>query len=161
MSVQPDVIRQHIDRILGEEAVLLAELEQVLTREAVAVRGDDAAAIENIGGARHQCIDSLMRLDGERASACRMLSLGTGPEAIDRLLSWCDPDQSLRRRWQSNLAITRRCKELNDRNGAIVTLKLEHVRQRLAAMRGSTAGPVYGRQGLPYQSIAGRELGQA
>lgn len=161
MSVQPEAIRQHLDRILTEEAALLAELEQVLTREADAVRGDDPNAIENIGGARHHCIDALMRLDAERVGACRMLSLGSGPSAIERLLAWCDSNEALRRRWQANLAVTRRCKDLNDRNGAIVTLKLEHVRQRLAAMRGSTAGPVYGRQGLPYQGIARRELAQA
>jgi len=59
------------------------------------------------------------------------------------------------------LQIARRCKELNERNGAVVTLKLGQVRQRLATMRGSTAAPVYGRQGLPYEGVARRELAQA
>ena len=50
MNVQTVDIRLHLERILGDEARLLAELELILSRESVVVRGDDAAAIENIGG---------------------------------------------------------------------------------------------------------------
>jgi flagella synthesis protein FlgN len=161
MSIRPEDLRQHLERVLVDESGLLTELEQVLTREADVVGGDDPNAIENIGAARHHCIESLMRLDAERTSACRMLSFGTGPEAIERLLASCDHDQALRRHWQGNLQLARRCKELNERNGAVVTLKLGQVRQRLATIRGSSAGPVYGRHGLPYGGIARRELAQA
>jgi flagella synthesis protein FlgN len=161
MSIRPEDLRQHLERVLVDESGLLTELEQVLTREADVVGGDDPNAIENIGAARHHCIESLMRLDAERVTACRMLSFGTGPDAIERLLSSCDHDRTLRRRWQENLQIARRCKELNERNGAVVTLKLGQVRQRLATMRGSSAAPAYGRHGLPYEGIARRELAQA
>ena len=161
MSIRPEDIHQHLERILNDESRLLKELEQVLAREADVVRGDDPTAIENIGSARHHCIDSLMRLDSERTALCRMLSLGSGPDSLERLLNWCDRDQTLRSLWQSNLQIARRCKELNERNGAVVTLKLGQVRQRLATMRGSSVAPVYGRQGLPYEGIARRELAQA
>jgi len=161
MTVRPEDLRQHLDRVLSDETTLLTELEQVLAREADVVRGDDPKAIENIGAARHHCIDSLMRLDAERTTACRMLSLGSGPEGLERLLSWCDQGQGLRRLWLSNLEIARRCKDLNDRNGAVVKLKLGQVRDRLATMRGSSAAPIYGRHGLPYEGIARRELAQA
>ena len=160
MSIQPADIRRHIDRVLREEARLLAELEQVLQRETDVVRGDDPAAIEHIGASRHQCIDQLGRLDGERTEACRMLSFGSGREGFERLLAWCDPDQALRQLWQRNLRLARRCKELNDRNGAVVALKLGQVQQLLATLRGS--GPnVYGRQGARFEGFAPRVLGQA
>jgi len=161
MSIRPEDLRQLLRRVLEDESGLLSQLEQVLAREADVVRGDDPHSIENIGAARHHCIDSLMRLDAERTSACRMLSFGVGPDGIDRLLAWCDPDRTLRGRWESNLQIARRCKDLNERNGAVVTLKLGQVRQRLATMRGSNAAPVYGRHGVPYEGIARRELAQA
>jgi flagella synthesis protein FlgN len=161
MSIRPEDLRQHLARVLRDESTLLAELEQALIREGDVVRGDDAKAIEGIGAARHHCVESLLRLDAERVAACRMLSFGSGPDAIERLLTSCDHDQALRRHWQDNLKIARRCKELNERNGAVVTLKLGQVRQRLATMRGSSAAPVYGRHGVPYEGIARRELAQA
>jgi flagella synthesis protein FlgN len=161
MSVQPADIRQHIERVLNDEAVLLAELQQLLAREADIVRGDDPEAIEHIGGARHHCVDSLTRLDAERAAACRMLSFGSGREGFDKLLSWCDPGQSLRNRWQLNLQLARKCKELNDRNGAVVALKLGQVQQLLGTLRGGAAPAVYGRQGARFDGFAKRELGQA
>src|SRR5258706_5687033 len=100
MSIQPADIRQHLERVLRDEAQLLVELEQLLQREADIVRGDDATAIESIGGARHRCIDQLTRLDHERTAACRMLSFGSGREGIDKLLAWCDPGRSLHLRWE-------------------------------------------------------------
>lgn len=161
MSIQPADIRQHLERVLRDEAQLLVELEQLLQREADVVRGDDASAIESIGGARHRCMDQLTRLDTERTAACRMLSFGTGREGFEKLLSWCDPGRSLHARWQENLRLARRCKDLNDRNGAVVALKLGQVQRLLATLRGGAAAPVYGRQGVRFEGFATRDLGQA
>ena len=161
MGVQPADIRQHIERVLRDEARLLAELEQLLQRESAVVCGDDPTAIEGIGGARHRCVEQLTRLDAERNSACRMLSFGAGRDGFERLLGWCDPDRSLHARWMDNLRVTRRCKELNDRNGAVVAIKLGQVQQLLSTLRGGTPAPVYGPQGTRSDGFARRELGQA
>jgi flagellar biosynthesis protein FlgN len=161
MSVQPADIRRHLERVLGDEARLLAELEQILTREAAIVRGDDAAAIENIGGFRQHCIGSLGRLDAERNSTCRMLACGEGRPGFEKLLAWCDLNQALRARWLRNLEVASRCKDLNDRNGAVVALKLNQVQKLLATLRGGSVEPAYGRQGKRFDGFARRELGQA
>lgn len=161
MSVQPADIRRHMGRVLGDEARMLAELQLILSREAAVVRGDDPAAIENIGGARQQCIDALMQLDLERTATCRMLPFGEGRDGFERLLGWCDSGGSLQSCWQANLQSARRCKELNDSNGAVVALKLNHVQKLLAMLRGGGAAPAYGRQGLRVAGFAPRELGQA
>ena len=161
MGVQPADIRRHLDRILGDEARLLAELEQVLRRESDVVRGDDATAIENIGGSRQHCVDSLGRLDAERTTTCRMLSFGEGRTGFEKLLAWCDSDRKLRARWQHNLEVAGRCKDLNDRNGAVVALKLGQVQQLLATLRGGSVEPAYGKQGARFDGFARRELGQA
>jgi flagellar biosynthesis/type III secretory pathway chaperone len=161
MGVQPADIRQHIERVLRDEAQLLVELQQLLQREADIVRGDDATAIENIGGSRHRCIDQLTRLDAERTSACRMLSFGVGREGFEKLHGWCDPGRSLHARWQDNLRLARCCKELNDHNGAVVAIKLGQVHQLLSTLRGGATLPVYGRQGARFEGFATRDLGQA
>ena len=161
MSVQPGDIRQHLERVLNDEARHLAELERLLIRETVVVNGDDAAAIERIGDVRRSCLDKLTRLDAERLAPGRMLAFGDGREGFGKLLAWCDSGDALRTRWEQNLLIARRCKDLNDRNGAVVALKLSQVRQALAQLRGGGSVPVYGRQGSNVQKFARRELGQA
>ena len=117
-------VRAHLSRILEEESRLLGELEALLRDETAILKGDDVEAIARIGTARQRCIDALTRLDGERADSCRMLSFGEGPGALGRLFGWCDAGGTLEARWHANLKIARRCKQLNDTNGAIVTAKL-------------------------------------
>jgi flagellar biosynthesis/type III secretory pathway chaperone len=162
MDVQTSEIRRALERVLGDEARLLGELEQVLKRESDVVRGDDPGAIERIGSARHQCVSALTRLDAERMDACRMLSYPASRDGFERLLGWCDPGHELRAHWQRNLQVARRCKELNDRNGAVVALKLGQVRQLLSTLRSGSNGPAtYGRQGARFEGFGHRELGQA
>jgi len=161
MSVQPAEIRQHLERVLDDEARLLTELEQILARESQVVRSDDSSAIENIGGARQACVDALSRLDKERTAASRMLSFGDGRPGFEKLLAWCDPARTLHGRWQRNLQLAGRCKDLNDRNGAVVALKLSQVQQLLATLRGGTVEPAYGRRGARFDGVGRRELGQA
>jgi flagellar biosynthesis/type III secretory pathway chaperone len=161
VSVQREQVRSHLERILSEEAELLEELERVLTQETEVLSGDDTVAIQGIGGARQRCIDALTRLDAERADACRMLSFGHGAAALDKLFAWSDPSQALRQQWLRNLELGRRCKDINERNGAIVSVKLGRVRQALGKLRGAQPPAVYGRRGTRYGSLAARELGRA
>jgi flagellar biosynthesis/type III secretory pathway chaperone len=161
MSVQRDEIHQHLSRILAEEGRLLGELESVLREETEVLRGEDAQAIERIGDNRHRYIDTLSKLDAERADTCRMLSFGTDRGALHRLFEWADPSTGLRDRWSSNLELARRCKAINDQNGAIVTAKLGRVQQLLGKLRGSTPPPVYTARGGRYGSLGARDLGRA
>jgi flagellar biosynthesis/type III secretory pathway chaperone len=161
MSVQPDGVEEQMKRILKEESSLLAALEVLLGKEAGVLQGNDVAAIERIGANRHDCVAALIRLEAERSSGCKMLSFGQGPAAFEKLLGWCDRNGSLRRQWQANLVAARRCQNLNDRNGAMVKLKLGRVQKLLSSVRGSDTPPVYGRQGARYGAVAVRDLGQA
>jgi flagellar biosynthesis/type III secretory pathway chaperone len=161
MSVQRDDVQQHLRRILDEEAQLLVQLEQVLQQETEILCGEDSDAIANIGANRHACVDRLTRLDVERADSCRMLSFGSGPAAFERLLAFADQRGALRAQWTANLVVVRRCKRLNDQNGAIVAAKLHRVQQLLGKLRGSSPPPVYSPRGARYGSLGPRELGQA
>jgi len=161
MSVQRGDVQQHLARILDEETRLLAELELVLRQETEILRGEDHDAIQNIGANRHRCVERLSRLDTERTDSCRMLSFGSGPGALDKLLAWADVGGMLRAQWNSNLELVRRCKRLNDQNGAIVTARLNRVQQLLGKLRGASPPPVYSPRGARYGSLGPRELGRA
>ena len=161
MSVQPRDVHQTLTRILTEEAGLLGELETILQQETEVLRGEDAAAIQRIGGNRHRCVDTLSRLDAERADTCRMLSFGSGRGALDRLYAWADPSAGLQAKWSSNLECARRCKTLNDKNGAIVAAKLNRVQQLLGKLRGNSTPPVYSSKGARYGAMGLRDLGSA
>jgi|SRR5665213_684905 len=161
MSVQPGDVHKHLSRILAEEARLLREFERVLRQETEVVRGEDTHAIERIGDQRHGYVDALTRLDAERAEACRMFSFGNGRGALERLFQWADPSGALQRQWLSSLELARRCKTLNDQNGAIVGAKLGRVQQLLGKLRGASAPPVYSAKGARYGNLGLRDLGRA
>lgn len=161
MSPQRSEIAPALQRLLAEESAGLGELEQLLTRETRILQGEDVAAIQGIGSERHRCVERLIRLDAERSDLCRMLSFGTGIAALEKLVTWADPQGQLRDQWQSNLQVARRCREINDRNGAIVAVKLGRVQQRLALLRGSPLPQVYGPRPLRHTALAARDLGSA
>ena len=161
MSVQRSDVQQHLLRILTEESRLLGELEPVLRHETDILRGEDPAAIEHIGGNRHRYIEALGKLEAERVDACRMLSFGTGREALEQLFRWADPAGTLHRQWSVNLELARRCKAINDQNGAIVAAKLGRVQQLLGKLRGATPPPVYNARGSRYAALGARDLGRA
>jgi flagellar biosynthesis/type III secretory pathway chaperone len=158
---QRDSVQPHLQRVLQEEARLLTELEGLLQQETVVLNGNDVAAIQTVGNARQRCVERLTQLDAERLDAARLLSFGTGPAALERLLTWADPTGSLQREWLANLQVARRCKQLNDRNGAIVTVKLGQVQQMLSKLRGTPAAPVYGPRAGRYGALPARALGRA
>lgn len=161
MAVQPGDVRRHAEALISEEALLLGRLEQLLASEGSVLRGDDISAIERVGANRHDCTAALTRLAGERDNNCRLLSFKPGRNGFEQLLRWCDASGALLQRWQSNLAQARRCRDLNDRNGAVVAVKLNHVQTLLGALRGEVAEPVYSQQPRPMAGFATRELGIA
>jgi flagellar biosynthesis/type III secretory pathway chaperone len=160
-GVRPADVQRHVARILDDEARLLGSLEQLLRNEAEILRGDDVEAIERIGSARHQCVDALTGLEAERAEACRLLACGSGREGFEKLLDGCDPGGTLRARWHANLAAARRCKDLNDRNGAVVTARLNRVQQLLAKLRGAGPANTYGPRAAAAATLGHRDLGSA
>lgn len=163
VAMEPSLVGDHMRDLLGEEAVLLSELEALLERETDALKADDLPEIEHIGRERHRCIESLMRIDSERRVACRMLGLTDDKHQFERLLDRCDATGSLKSRWQAGLETAARCKDRNERNGAVVAAKLRRVEALLMTVRGGpdSIAPVYGSGGLRSLAARGLELGCA
>ena len=161
MSVARGDVQQHLSQILAEESQLLIELQGVLQLETDILCGEDAEAIQRIGNNRHRCVDRLSQLGVERSDASRMLSFGTDRVGLEKMFDWADPTRTLRTKWSSNLDLARRCKALNDKNGAIVAAKLGRVQQLLGKLRGATPPPVYSAKGSRYGNLGPRDLGCA
>lgn len=137
-------------RLVDEETETLAELAVLLEREhAVLVGGGSVEALEDACEARQICMGTLLRIQDERRGMLRLLGLSDSPASLDALLARCDADGSLRRRWTATLDQARLCRELNDRNGALVSARMRRVQGLLNVLTGQRAAPtLYGPQGF-------------
>jgi flagellar biosynthesis protein FlgN len=161
MVATPAAVRAHLAQLLTEEGALLVQLEALLARETQVLRSADTDAIEQIGATRQECTSALARLAAERDLTCRQLAPAGAAAELERVFAWCDAGGALARQWHGNLAQARRCRDLNERNGAIVAVKLNHVHSLLAALRGVRDEPDYGRQAARHSLVTSRELGAA
>jgi flagella synthesis protein FlgN len=161
--MDPALVADHMRDLLGQEAVLLSQLEALLEKEADALRLDDVALIEQIGRERHRCVEALMQIDSERRIACRMMGLAVDGRQFELLLDSCDSTGGLKARWHAGLEAAARCKDRNDRNGAVVTAKLRRVEALLMTLRGGPnhVAPVYGAGGQRPVGGSRFELGYA
>lgn len=140
--------REHVEKLLAEEAGALAQLESLLDREHEMLLANDVEELERAGQARQACVGSLVRIEDERRSLCRMMSVAPDASGLERLMQWCDPSHRLRVRWAECAERAARCRHLNDRNGALVTARLKSVEGVLGILTGRASQPqVYARQG--------------
>ena len=143
-----NVCRESLEKLLAEEGSALARLETLLDREHELLLANDVEELEHAGEARQACVGELVRIEDERRSLCRMLNVPADAAGIDRLLTWCDPSNALKRRWAACAEHAANCRQRNDRNGALVAVRLKRVEGMLDVLTGRANQPkVYGRQG--------------
>lgn len=146
--MDPVVCRDHLDKLIAEESGTLDQLQQLLDREHELLVSNDVDALDRAGQARQNCVGVLMRIEDERRALCRALNVPADATGLDRLLAWCDPSKTLRRRWAGCAERAARCRTLNDRNGALVTARLNRIQGMLDVVTGrSGQAKVYGPQG--------------
>lgn len=158
--MDPVVCRDHLDKLIAEESGALDQLQQLLDREHELLVANDVDALERAGQARQNCVGELMRIEDDRRALCRALNVPADVTGLDRLLAWCDPSKTLRRRWAECAERATSCRKLNDRNGALVAARLNRVQGMLDIVTGRADQPkVYGRQGaFQTQARAARVL---
>ena len=146
--MQPDACREQFAQLLTDELAGLTELAGLLEHEHGLLVANDVAALETAMQVRQGCVTRVMRLDEERRSLCRMLGYAADVSGTERLLRWCDPQSTLAARWAECAARTAKCRELNDRNGALVSARLQRVQTLLGALIGrARESNTYGRRG--------------
>lgn len=162
LKLDPALARQHLEQLMQDEATNLERLESLLSQEHELLGGSDLEALDRAGSARQSCITELLRIEDERRSLCRMLGFPADITGLQRLLQWCDPAHGLQARWTACMQQAARCRQLNDRNGALVTAKLKRVEGLLGVLTGRDRNAqTYGPQGSLARQAGGYALGRA
>jgi len=154
--MQPGACREHFGQLLSDEIAGLTELTGLLEHEHELLVANDVNALEEAMRARQNCVTRIVKVDEERRSLCRMLGYSADVPGIEKLLRWCDPHSTLAARWAECNARTSRCRELNDRNGALVGARLKRVQSLLGTLVGrSRESNTYGRRGAQITGSTG------
>jgi flagellar biosynthesis/type III secretory pathway chaperone len=132
--VEPVACRAQLAHFLTEEAALLHVLEQQLQNEHGLLTKNDIDGLENACAARQESVARLLRLDDERRGLCRLLGRGEDQAALSQLLQWCDPQGTLASAYEKCSLQATRCREQNDRNGALVGARLNRVSNMLGML---------------------------
>ena len=155
-----DLCRENVEHLLRDECNLLAQLETLLDKEHAHLVDNDIEALERAGVARQTCMSALLRIEDERRSLCKMAGRSTDPRGLLDLLTWCDPKNTLQKRWSEYNDRAQRCRERNDRNGLLVAARLRRVEGMLNIITGRDRAPAtYGPQRTAYaQAPVGRMI---
>jgi flagellar biosynthesis/type III secretory pathway chaperone len=157
--MDPAQCRERMSRLIAEESTGLAELSELLEREHGLLATGDVAGLTAAINERQRCVGRITRIDEERRGICRALKYALDAQGLEGLLRWCDPKGTLSERWSECAAAATRCRVLNDRNAAMVTTQLQHVRARLGALLQNTRETLtYRRNGGYSQGSVGRVL---
>lgn len=145
--------RDHLQRLLREEAQALQDLESVLDQEHALIVANNIEALDSTGAERETCIGSLLRIDAERLSLCRSSGRNGDKVGLMSLIQWCDAGGQLQQHWKDNTDLIRRTRMLNDRNGALVNNRLKRVEGLLDTLSGpqTRESRVYTARGNAYQ----------
>lgn len=141
--MEPQACREQFARHLADETDLLIALEQQLRREHELLTANDIEGLENASGTRQQTVARLLRLDDERRGLCRVRNLAQDTGGLAALLAWCDPTGSLATAQARCATHAQRCREQNERNGALVTARLNRVSGMLGMIAGDNPARTY------------------
>jgi len=158
--MEPQAAREQFARHLADETELLISLEQQLQREHELLAANDVDGLEKASGARQQTVARLLRLDDERRGLCRVRKLAPDTMGLAALLAWCDPTGSLVTAQAQCATHAQRCREQNERNGALVTARLNRVNGMLDMISGDNPANTYqprtGARVAAFQQPSGR-----
>lgn len=155
--MDPTACREALAALIAQEIASLDTLAALLEREHGLLVANDVAALEAAMAERQICVGTLAGVEDERRSLCRMHGHSADLPGLERLLAWCDPSAALKARWAECAARGTRCRSLNDRNGALVSARLQRVETLLGALTGnSNEGRTYGPAGGYSARSAGR-----
>jgi len=161
-ALDRDVCREHLAEVLAEEAALLGELRTLLEREYEVLGTKDAIAVEKSVLARQERVGALARVEEHRRSLCSLHGYSADYAGLEGLIVWCDPQGTLVSRLRECAKRAADCRDLNERNGTLVTAKLKRVEGLLGALSGRTSSAdTYNANGSNAPTRPGRVLGAA
>jgi flagellar biosynthesis/type III secretory pathway chaperone len=151
--------REALASLLSIEVSALAELSGLLDREHELLVANDIESLEAVMEERQVAVGKMLRAEEERRGLCRMHGRGVDAAGIEQLMAWCDPRGTLKSRWEECAKGATRCRELNDRNGALVIARMRRVETLLTVLTGQPQdAPTYGPKGAYAPVRSGRVL---
>lgn len=151
--------REALSAILSTEVAQLTELAALLEREHELLAANDIETLEGVMGQRQVAVGKLLDAEEERRNLCRMHGRGVDASGVLQLMTWCDPQSTLKSRWDECAKGATRCRQLNDRNGALVIARMRRVETLLTALTGQPREtPTYGPKGAYAPARSGRVL---
>jgi len=161
-SPDTDICREYLGSLLTEESAALRELEELLENEHEVLDAKNVAAIERTALIRQQMIGALARTEEQPRSLCTMHGYSPDWVGLERLMQWCDSEGTLMPRLRECAQRAIRCRDLNNRNGTLVSARLKHVEGLLTALTGANHQTMtYGPTGSASRLRQKRELGAA
>jgi flagella synthesis protein FlgN len=149
--------REQLGGLMSAESSALNELSMLLDREHRYLEANDIVSLEAATRERQQCVARIFRVDEERRALCSDRGYPLDLKGLEQLLRWCDPKGTLGAGWAECFAAAAKCRQLNDRNGALVAARLTHVQARLGTLIESCREAVtYGPRGAYSQPSSGR-----
>lgn len=159
-NMDASLCREHLDELLAQEIAALSHLEALLEQERDFIVANNIEQLDSTGTERQRYVGVLMRIEDERHALCRASGMSGDRVGLKKLLTWCDPDNTLQARWTDSTRKIRHCRALNDRNGALVSNRMKRVEGLLNLLNGQSGeSKVYNAKGNAYQQAgAGRML---
>jgi flagella synthesis protein FlgN len=147
-------------RLVDEERARLGELESLLASEhEILATQSSVEALESACAARQDCMGRLLRIQDERRALLAAAGHGADAAAIATFLDRHDPSGAVRAAWGECAELAQRCRDLNDRNGALVGARMRRVEGMLGVLTGqSRETQVYGRHGYRASLPSGQLL---
>jgi flagella synthesis protein FlgN len=151
--------REALASILSTEVTQLTELGMLLDREHELLVANNIDTLESVMAERQVSVGKLLSAEEERRNLCRMHGRGVDAAGVLQLMNWCDPRGTLKSSWEQCAQGAARCRELNDRNGALVMARMKRVETLLTALTGQPREvPTYGPKGAYAPARSGRVL---
>lgn len=137
----------------------------LLQSEQAALSQGDIEGLVGIAQRKAEQVTSLSQMAEERNRALRASTGMTDQLGLDAWQAKHDPQNrsGAMRVWGELLDLARSAKRLNEQNGALINLNLQHNQQALAVLRGvsTQTANLYGPDGQTYSPGLGRPLGKA
>jgi flagellar biosynthesis/type III secretory pathway chaperone len=158
--VDPGLCCESLATLFSQEFSSLNELAGLLEREHALLVANDVETLEKAMQERQVVVGRLLDIEEERRSLCRAHGKPADTTGLAQLIDWCDPRGTLKTRMTDSANGATRCRELNDRNGALVLARMKRVEGLLGALTGQRpeAPATYGPKGLYAVPRSGRVL---
>ena len=147
--MDPGLTRESVATLLSQEISFLNRLADLLAHEHTLLVANDVDSLDKAMQERQVVVGQLLDIEEERRSMCRAHGKTADVHGLEQLLAWCDPRGTLKPRMAESAKSASRCREMNDRNGALVQARMKHVQGLLSAITGQSpeAPATYGPKG--------------